>query len=166
MDTLDDLENSVDETETDLKSSKEPFNLLKNEVAKPSSKFIEKNTSLSCYRDRVVVLEKDLVNASAEVDCLNTQQAFYNGLRSGVRSALPFHKRASQQRAAADANDCEKLSGNNAGINTKFSKFWKNIQAMNDLIKASLDDMVKCCNALRSVCVKFPVCQKSIKRQL
>lgn len=85
-----------DEADELLQTPKEDVHFLKDKVSNQSSQLVEKDSSSSAYKERVVVLEKALANASAAVMRLTRQCTADNNSLYVVRTALALHKKASK----------------------------------------------------------------------
>lgn len=70
------------------------------------------DASLIGNRERVVALEKNLANASAEVRSFTAQHTADKYLLDGVRMALDIHNKALQQHSSAPTKDNENLLAN------------------------------------------------------
>lgn len=95
-DTLDDLTDMVDETETSLKGSEEQVIFLEDIVSELSIRLVEKDAVSNSYREPVSILEKDLTSELAKVKCLTTEHIVEKDLLDCVHTAFALHKTASQ----------------------------------------------------------------------
>lgn len=135
-------------------------------MSEQSNELLEKDAFSSGYRERVVVIEKELARVSADVKSLTAQSTAEKDLLDGNRTSLAIHKTASRPGASAHTKNRERLLPDKAVVETKFRNFRADMQAKNDRIHASLDSEVKRANALDSGRVRLLVSQKSLKRHL
>lgn len=122
------------------KSSEAQLRFLKDKVPEQSNQLVAKNKSSSDYWELVVVLEKNLANASPEVESFTLQHTVDKDLLHGDHMALVPYKTLSRQRAATDAEDRQQLLAKQADFNTEFRKFRKDMQSKIDLILVYLDE--------------------------
>lgn len=87
--------------------SKEQGHFLEDELSEQGNQLIEKDGSLIVYLERVVVLKKDLVMASAKDKRFTTQHTVDKDLLNGVHTNLALHRIASRQRLEANSKDRE-----------------------------------------------------------
>lgn len=94
--TLYDLARKDDEAEARLKTSEEHVGFFETKMSKPGNQLLEKDASLSEYRERVVDLEQNLARTLADVIRLTIQRTADKYLIEGVRMVLAQRKTASQ----------------------------------------------------------------------
>lgn len=63
-------------------------------MSEKRSQVVEKDVLSSGYLKRVVDLEKDFANASADAECLNTHHTVDKNLLDAVCTVLALHKTA------------------------------------------------------------------------
>lgn len=93
-DTLDDSSTKVDEAKAKSKTSEEHVRFLEDNLSKQRIQLIEKEASSRGDWKRVVVLERSLANASAEVKRPTTQHTVGKDLLDGVRTVLALDNTA------------------------------------------------------------------------
>lgn len=165
-DTLEDLPSEFGDAEAKLRSSEERVRFLEDKVSEDIKQLLEKDSSLNSYRERVFVTEQELASVSGGFKRLTAQHRSDKYLLDGVRTALPLHKTASQQRALAHYKDCDKLLADKAVLKTEFFNFRADMQAKINRSHISADGEVVRTNAIIGERIRLPVSEKTPRHRL
>lgn len=100
---------------------------------------VEKDASSSKIRERVVVVEQDFANSSAEVRRLTAHHKTYKDLLECVCKAPALPKITSQRPTSAHTKDSERSLADQVVVESEFCKLREDMQANIDRIQKFLD---------------------------
>lgn len=147
-------------------TSEEHVDFHKDKLSEQSQWLLKKDASLRGRRERVFVLEQELVSTSADIQRLTAQSTADLDLIDGFCTNVAIHETAAQEPASAHTQDREELLADKAVVETEFHDFQADMHAKMDWSQVSVYGKLTRGNALHSECVRLLFSENSLKRYL